>query len=91
MLTTSVVEFQPQSWANVKSCLESAEAVDIYGVDEGRALVIIESSDEKGVEYVCAQLQEACSDIISISHHSFYFEEDASNLPPASELFRKKI
>jgi nitrate reductase NapAB chaperone NapD len=90
MLTTSVVEFLEPNWALVKACLDNAAEVDIYGVDAGRALVVIDSTDEKGLEEICRQLHAACAEIISISHHSFYFEE-THTMPPAEELFRKKI
>ena len=91
MLTISIVEFKPLCWQNVKAAIEKTNGVEIYGEDASRALVVIESSDEKGVEEICKALHEASEDIISISHHSFYFdEEDVSNLPPADELFRRK-
>ena len=87
MLTTSVVDFKPGADDAVKAALAEFTEIELYGTGNNQALIIFDTADQKQVEKICEKLY-AHDEIITISHHSFYFEDD--DIPPMEELFKQK-
>ena len=77
MLTTSVVDFKQGADDIVRAALAEYSDIELYGINNNQALIIFDTKEQKDVEKICERLY-TYDEIISISHHSFYFEEPAA-------------